>query len=218
MSGPIVLTMDTDRAFAARLALDAVTELHPAVVDQWLINLKTSCEHGHQHQMLATVTTTADVPGAAPVAGPLRAYSHQFSLVELGVRAAPGHDMARSLLWIAADVATNHIGGYTWIEHPIAVADDEQARGICHWLVRDVLCGVLAAMPETDHQMQTWQLVIATKVWGATTGPDTRRDNGARIDPHKAAGRGTILPDDGLGFAINPRRRAPRDDRQEEAR
>lgn len=212
MSGPVVLTMDTDRGFAARLALDEVVKLHPAVVDEWLINLKTPCEHGHQ--MLATVTTTADVPGAVPVVGPLRAYSHLFTLVELAVRAAPVHVVARSLLWTAADVATSHIDGYSWMEHPIAVGDDEQARGVCHWLVRDVLCGVLAAMPETDHQRQAWQLVIATKIWGATTGPNGARGNGPRLDPHKAAGGGTLLRDDGLGFAINPRR-APREDRQE---
>jgi hypothetical protein len=213
MSGPIALTMNTDRAFAARLNPAAVNELHPAVVDEWLINLKTACEHGHQHQMLATVTTTADLPGAVPVEGPLRAYSHLFSLVELAVRSAPIHPRWAQL-WTAADVATSHIGGYTWVEHPIAVADDEQARGVCHWLVRDVLCGVLAAMPETDHQRQTWQLVIATKIWAATTGPGTRRDDGGRIDPDKGGGRGTVLPDDALGFAINPRR-APLDDRQQ---
>jgi hypothetical protein len=205
---PVTMTVDGAVGFAARLDAATVARLHPAVVDEWLIDLKVPCEHGCKHQLLATMMTLADVPGAEPVPAYLGSYTHMFTLQEL-----PVLDEGR---WAPEHIATEHFGGYAWVQHPIGVTD-EQARRICYDLVHDVLAGILAAMPDTEMKRLIWQMVIATKVWGEITGLRAARQNGLRIDPAKTV-LGTLrqrqdaaglnpkpLRDDGLGFGINTR-------------
>jgi hypothetical protein len=163
----ITSTIDTGNGSqGVRLDLATVNQLHPAVVDEWLLHPRTNC--GHQHQLLATMTTLRDMPDVQPVTGVWRQFSHVFTLGQLS-----GQNGSR---WTAERLATSHVSSHGLVEQSIQVRDDEQARHVCHSLVKSVLVGGLSAWPDTPHDRGAWRYALAAAVWWALTDvPDEDR-------------------------------------------